>query len=487
MAPDNAGLKKDRSGPRWIWRALLVLLALLVIAHIGMNVTGGRRLESELRKIKASGQPLSHADAAPPPVPDAENAAALYLYVFRQETGPIDPHRLLSPKEWRPISKSFLGPDEKAISSFGSGPTTKPGTWPTAEQTKAAIARHTRDLALIRQASRMPYCRFPVNWQDGVKTILPHYAGLRDIVSLLAGKARFDAASGDSAAAFDDLETAARAIKQVCTGVTLIDELVRVSCVHIIASALPDVLAATPPSKAQAHSLAAVLQPLGVRGSLTTAMETERRSGIWMFDQVRRKGLWEWVTPLEPGRVVPSKPLIWRMWPVLRYAAEPVIRIDQTYYLQYMQKQIDLTRKPYAESRTGYALADQELEKAPKYAVVTRVVSPVFSHVNVRSDEGIAKANLMHAAMGLRIYQIEHGSYPSSLADLRKADWPVATDPFTGKDFVYRREGKGYIIYSLGPDQKEQGGLSLVEVRKTRPRPSLGREYEYDIPLRVTR
>ncbi len=36
----------------------------------------------------------------------------------------------------------------------------------------------------------------------------------------------------------------------------------------------------------------------------------------------------------------------------------------------------------------------------------------------------------------------------------------VPIDPFTGKPLVYRREGEGFIVYSLGSNQKDDGGRS---------------------------
>ncbi len=32
-------------------------------------------------------------------------------------------------------------------------------------------------------------------------------------------------------------------------------------------------------------------------------------------------------------------------------------------------------------------------------------------------------------------------------------------DPFTGKSFVYRREGDGFIVYSLGVNRTDDGGV----------------------------
>jgi uncharacterized protein YfaT (DUF1175 family) len=40
----------------------------------------------------------------------------------------------------------------------------------------------------------------------------------------------------------------------------------------------------------------------------------------------------------------------------------------------------------------------------------------------------------------------------------------VPVDPFTGKQLVYRREGEGFVVYSLGSNLKDDGGRSTWEI-----------------------
>jgi hypothetical protein len=59
-------------------------------------------------------------------------------------------------------------------------------------------------------------------------------------------------------------------------------------------------------------------------------------------------------------------------------------------------------------------------------------------------------------AVALRLYQTEHGSYPPALDALPRG--PV--DPFSGRPYVYRREGAGFVLYSVGEDGIDQGASS---------------------------
>jgi hypothetical protein len=42
----------------------------------------------------------------------------------------------------------------------------------------------------------------------------------------------------------------------------------------------------------------------------------------------------------------------------------------------------------------------------------------------------------------------------------KKISWKLENDPFSGKDFVYKRQNKGFILYSLGFNMHDDGGQS---------------------------
>ena len=65
-----------RLTPR-IWRPVLAVLLLLAAAHGVATFVLGRRVEAEIRKIKARGEFMSMADLAGPKIPDAENGAVV--------------------------------------------------------------------------------------------------------------------------------------------------------------------------------------------------------------------------------------------------------------------------------------------------------------------------------------------------------------------------------------------------------------------------
>ena len=76
------------------------------------------------------------------------------------------------------------------------------------------------------------------------------------------------------------------------------------------------------------------------------------------------------------------------------------------------------------------------------------------------SLRGQAQLRLLIVHLALHEYKLDLGSYPESLSGLvPKYLAALPKDPFSGKDLVYRIEDGAYRLYSIGPDQKDDGGI----------------------------
>jgi hypothetical protein len=70
----------------------------------------------------------------------------------------------------------------------------------------------------------------------------------------------------------------------------------------------------------------------------------------------------------------------------------------------------------------------------------------------------------LHIAFALAAYQREHGKYPEKLDALApKYLAKIPNDLFTDKPLVYRPNEKGYLLYSFGPDGKDNDGKTRDE------------------------
>ena len=71
----------------------------------------------------------------------------------------------------------------------------------------------------------------------------------------------------------------------------------------------------------------------------------------------------------------------------------------------------------------------------------------------------VAQVRTARTALAVERYRLAHGTLPGGLADL-VPDYldGVPEDPFDGRPLRYKKLEKGYVVYSVGEDGKDDGG-----------------------------
>ena len=116
--------------------------------------------------------------------------------------------------------------------------------------------------------------------------------------------------------------------------------------------------------------------------------------------------------------------------------------------------QIASAKSPYAVPQPPITRPKDFIKGLP-FRDFTRAV---FKDVQNRTQNA-----LLETALAVKAYQLEHGQYPTSLTALvpgfLKA---IPDDPFAlSGPLKYARKGKGYVLYSVGPDGKDNGGMPI--------------------------
>jgi hypothetical protein len=76
-------------------------------------------------------------------------------------------------------------------------------------------------------------------------------------------------------------------------------------------------------------------------------------------------------------------------------------------------------------------------------------------------EENVARTQVF---LALQACKERFGGYPASIQELKtRLGWKLPKDPFSDKDFIYRRQAKGFILYSVGPDMKDDGGRPVPD------------------------
>jgi hypothetical protein len=97
--------------------------------------------------------------------------------------------------------------------------------------------------------------------------------------------------------------------------------------------------------------------------------------------------------------------------------------------------------------------------------VLARLVD-VFTSGNPAREKGdfeayLAECRVARLLVALRRYRNQTGEWPADLREIRSEVPPAAlSDPLSGKSFVYRLAGEGFVLYSTGTDGVDDGGSS---------------------------
>ncbi len=107
----------------------------------------------------------------------------------------------------------------------------------------------------------------------------------------------------------------------------------------------------------------------------------------------------------------------------------------------------------------GRVALDWKAQLAQRFSMIAGTDSDLRPLLQATADRSQAKLRLLICGLALRAYSVEKGHPPEKLADLVPEYLPeVPEDPYSGTRLVYRRNPTGYVLYSVGPDGRDDGG-----------------------------
>ena len=140
------------------------------------------------------------------------------------------------------------------------------------------------------------------------------------------------------------------------------------------------------------------------------------------------------------------------------------LNADEAIYLRFARRFLDLARRPYHEVHHQLEALKRDGNRIPGYAVLSFLSfadeqgawqEPILA----RRDTMTAKVALAQAALAVKAYQAQTGRTPRSLSEVQKTlGWKLREDPFTGRALRYRADDKGFLIYSIGWDLRDNHG-----------------------------
>ncbi|MEX2212729.1 MAG: hypothetical protein WD768_01290 [Phycisphaeraceae bacterium] len=380
---------------------------------------------------------------------------------------------------------------------------------------RAWIERNEAPLKIVKQASLRSHLFIPSPHGADETTMsgmfLPAVGRHRLPVRLLTARAMMRVQQGDHDGAWDDLQTCQRLTNLVSREPTFVHHLIAVSMESLLHDPLRRMVIEQSLSQAQLKRMLTEFASLSERESFLRSLDLDERFTLLdLVSRFKAKGYEGIMVPFDDDEEVPD------------LGAAERERIDELLDVNLVMKRINARSddqahgcslptfaermKYYSESDARAHMLNERLmalmpdrrDEITARAIERNMKLPVEKRREAFSDEAadtliaygnraiisiargeeIARMNrdLTHITLALAAFRADRGDYPAALAELSPEYLAqVPLDRFTDMPLRYARGTNGFLLYSVGMNQRDDGGAYQVK----------GEDYFADIAVRV--
>jgi len=438
-----------------MWWVLLTPPVVGLVCLLGFRHHWRAEFHRRVEAVRAAGFPvtLEELDASYPWPQGGDNAAnwvlsAATLYQKlpdEVETKPLD--QLISRSSDRPPPAEPLSADVRKL-------------------LEQHLQSNAKALESLHGAAAISEARYPVDLARGFNATMPHLAHLREAYRLLCWEAVLCADRRDPNGAARALEATVRVAGTVSREPVTLSLMLQRSGTGWAAVVLERVLSRVELSDEQLMRLEGAFRAAGGQEGLLRALAGERCASIACLRNAQAMKRW-------PGDGLPP-PALLEAYHALGLAAR-----EGAIYLDRMEECFRIARLPPCQRRQAIVAAEARYRQSRR--ILGRVVG--FPAGVMRRDvEESMRIDLARIILAVERYRLSHAGLPETVDQVVPAYLAaVPEDPFSGAPLRYRRTERGFVVYSVGEDRKDDGG------KLEPPKQAKTAGETWDIPLRVER
>ena len=409
---------------------ILVVLSLIYAIAVGVSAAKLHRVYADLRK---DGRPMNQVDVIQKIVPDAENAALLYESAgLLLKAQPAPEGNLLK----------YLGGlcDKFIKESLDTDKLTE-----LQQLIEQDIV--TQAISIVEQGTQRPSCWFNRDYKDGIYTLLPNLPNIRELSRILSTKARLDARAGNLDKAWNMVRIQLRFADAMLKDPILVTQLVRIASIKLACRTIQELCAIAPPNEQQYRGIQEHLTGFDDITPIVLAIDGERLLlGEWAFNLPKNE-LYKVTHDNEDPEDISG--IIYKLI-ILRTTFKPLFLADRAAYMRFMHKSIEYIENPHSNFRI-----DTLEDNIVKHHMLSKMLIFDMNRIKAIHREMIADLRITQAGLALLQYKQSRGNLPDTLEALKLND---TNDPFVGEPLRYKTQEQGFILYSVGPDKKDNGG-----------------------------
>lgn len=421
------------------WKLFFKIAFIYLILSFGLNALFNLKATMTLEKVKKEAKnkniKIYPEEVIPPEIPDQENAAIVLNKAFEL----MDKLKKEYKKEWEfmPFEGKYkleeLTDEHKKIIS----------QLMDKEEFKEFFN-------LVEKAVNMEKCRFNINYEEGYNLLLPHLSKMRGLARILSARIYLLLWEKRYKEAVNLLKNSMKLADCLKDEPILVSQLVRVTIDRIMGKSIERVL--NSPYKISSKDCKDLIFIIdGKDKDITKGFEGELAIFAYYFFN--------------------KQELFFSQRPKLLYFYNSYLfnfAIKEWYasHIKKIIEIIEMSQKPY------YLVKEKSkpissLKRVNLKNIFSLTLVPSIYHSFSYQASYIANLDILKISLGLRIYKNEYGEYPENLAYLIDKVFPsLPEDPFTGKNYIYKRQGEGFLIYSIGENGKDDKGIYNIKEKK---------------------
>lgn len=415
-------------------RILLILLAVLTIGLLVravFNYKMGDKLEEYFGDRQAEGVALSRK-ALMPECSDADNGANLWKAaeaLFSREG----------------VNVSML---RDTMEAFFYGNSLEPGI---REELKKMIAKNHRVFQFLQEASEKPCFRYGDWSQKTYDMRIPDAVKMINVIRLVGIDAVFKAEGGKIAEAIDQIRWGMQFVQKTMNEPFLITGLIALANMKYLHFCLKQIICGRDIDSEILRTLIQDLNPELWRKKLVRGIQGER-----VFFLETALGV------LEGDKTVLN---LSQTESAFFWLIRPVTKAETLWSLKKYDDVEAQSLLPYYKIKEFQKELEQEVDSFPWYYYVSKNVFPNFSSVWLKEAILEAVMGTGQIALACKTYRNQEGHFPENIAalipDILEKE-PV--DPFTGNPFIYKLQEDGFVVYSVGSNEKDDEGRATFQV-----------------------
>lgn len=400
----------------------LVFLLLIVGGMLVLRIDS--RWAAKVAAIRAAGQPTSLADLKPAPLPSGQNAAAELAAVAAQ----VDAFS----REQQQFSNTPAGKAYEETAREGAGPNAEQAAaMRTILERYADIATAaTRAAALDRFQFDLDYS---LNASQFIDAMLEHVQRFRGFSRYLAWRIRLSAVDGQTDEAVRRGIEMLKIARLQDETPTIVSHMLSIAVGGSAIAELSYALASGTPSPQSRAALDAelfhhdTLQPLG------RAVEAERAFALSAIDDLGSE-----------GPPIASRFLLWKP------------KGDLLSIVEHFDVMLPAAVKPWHATRA--APGGTTAFSTIGLGALANTFIPTVNAAYEASNRRVAVVRCLRVLNAMQAFKEAHGREAHGLHEL---NLPAETtiDPFSGKPLIVKPTDRGWLVYSVYRNGKDDGGI----------------------------